>query len=134
MTRSNSQSPRLDSVGPYGGRSYQGPWGGDGEQLGHRALGQRNPLTDRGRKKGWEGGPRRTKGDSATSAAAAGTLDESQWKSDPVLPQRNPESSCTQGGPTATARKARSSPSSSRAPSARLGPGPEPRAPFLRLD
>lgn len=39
------------------------PGVGDSEQLGRWRLGQRNPLTDRGREKGKEGGPRRTKGD-----------------------------------------------------------------------
>lgn len=69
---------------------------GDSELLGRRRPGQQDPLTDRGREKGREGGPRRTKGDTATAAAAAGTLGESQWKSDPVLPLRIPESSCRQ--------------------------------------
>lgn len=61
----------------------------DSEQLGRRRLGQRNPLTEGGNEGGREvlGGQRET---ATAAAAAAGTLDESQWKSDPVLPHRIP--------------------------------------------
>lgn len=94
--------------------------GGIASPLGRRRLGQRDPLTDRGRETGKEGGPSRTKGDSAAAAAAAGTLDESPWKSDPALPLPIPESSCRPAGPAATARRS-SSAASGRASSLRYG-------------
>lgn len=46
--------------------TWNASWSCGGKQLGRWSLGQRDPVIDRGREEGRKGGPRRTKGNSAT--------------------------------------------------------------------